>query len=306
MAIIEVTGLQKSYGDRHVLQGIDLTVGDGEILGILGPNGSGKTTAVECIGGLRTRDAGTVRVAGMDPATNPPALRQLLGMQLQQCRLPAKVRVGEILDLYAAFYPDPQPTDELLERFDLLGHKAARFANLSGGQQQRLSVALALVGRPRIAFLDELTTGLDPAARRDIWAYLETLRRDGVTMVLVTHFMEEAQYLCDRVVVISRGTVIAEGTPESVAASVGSQHTSFTYDPAVTEAMLLAVPGVSSVRQERGRTVVTGGADSTQAVIAAVSSAGVTLRQLRVESPSLDDAFILLTDDPTQKEGGLA
>lgn len=297
MAIIEVRGLEKSYGDRHVLRGIDLDVAEGEILGILGPNGSGKTTAVECIGGLRTRDAGTVSVAGMDPATGPPALRQLLGMQLQQCRLPAKVRVGEILDLYAAFYPDPQPTDELLERFDLLGHKATRFANLSGGQQQRLSVALALVGRPRIAFLDELTTGLDPAARRDIWAYLETLRRDGVTIVLVTHFMEEAQYLCDRVVVISHGRVIADDTPQAVAGSVGGQRTSFAYDARIPEEMLRALAGVTDVRQEHGRTVVTGGTDSTQAVIAALSAAGFTLHQLSVEAPSLDDAFITLTDD---------
>lgn len=297
MDIIEVSGLAKSYGDRAVLRGIDLTVGDGEILGILGPNGSGKTTAVECIGGLRTRDAGTVSIAGMDPATNPPALRQILGMQLQQCRLPPKVRVGEVLDLYAAFYPDPQPTDELLERFDLLGHKDTKFANLSGGQQQRLSVALALVGRPRIAFLDELTTGLDPAARRDIWAYLEMLRQEGVTMVLVTHYMEEAQRLCDRVVVIGHGQVVAEGTPEAVAGSVGGQQTSFTYDPAIPEAMLLAVPGVSGVRQERGRTVVVGGPDSTQAVITELSAAGFTLHRLSVEAPSLDDAFIILTDD---------
>lgn len=193
MALIQVRGLEKSYGTNHVLRGIDLAVDEGEILGILGPNGSGKTTAVECIGGLRRRDAGTIRVAGMDPDDNPRGFRDLLGMQLQQCRLPAKIAVAEALALYASFYDAPRPAAELLDRFGLVEQRRTRFAALSGGQQQRLSVALALIGRPRIALLDELTTGLDPAARRDIWTYLIGLRDEGVTLILVTHFMEEAQ-----------------------------------------------------------------------------------------------------------------
>ena len=155
MALIDVTGLTKAYCDRQVLRGIDLTVSEGEIVGVLGPNGSGKTTAVECIGGLRRPDAGTVRVAGLDPATDAAALREILGMQLQQSRLPARMRVAEALDLYGAFYPDPRPADELLERFGLAGHADQPFGKLSGGQQQRLSIALALIGRPRIAFLDD-------------------------------------------------------------------------------------------------------------------------------------------------------
>jgi len=296
MRLIDVRGLEKSYGEHRVLRGVDLSVGEGEILGILGPNGSGKTTAVECIGGLRTRDAGTVSVAGMDPADNPPALRQLLGMQLQQCRLPPKVRVGEVLDLYAAFYADPRPTGELLDRFGLTSHATTRFDRLSGGQQQRLSVALALVGRPRIAFLDEITTGLDPQARRDIWAYLRLLREDGVTMVLVTHFMEEAAYLCDRVLILGQGRALATGTPAEIAGATGRQETSFSADDATHLAFLSSLPGVAQVRTERGRVVVTGDADSPQAVITALASRGITVRGLRVTSPSLDDAYLALTN----------
>ncbi|WP_082031120.1 ATP-binding cassette domain-containing protein [Tessaracoccus massiliensis] len=189
MASIQVTGLTKSYGTNHVLRGIDLSVDEGEILGILGPNGAGKTTLVECIGGLRARDGGTVTVDGMDPAISPEQLREQVGMQLQQCRLPGKLTSREALNLFGSFYRDPIPSGELLTRFGLGEHADKRFEKLSGGQQQRLSVALALIGRPRIAILDELTTGLDPSAWRDIWGYLADLRasgivRDGLTAIL--------------------------------------------------------------------------------------------------------------------------
>ncbi|MFD0866605.1 ABC transporter ATP-binding protein [Tessaracoccus lubricantis] len=217
MALIDVTGLTKSYGAHRVLKGIDLQVHEGEILGVLGPNGAGKTTTVECIGGLRTRDGGTVTVDGMDPADEPQGLRELVGMQLQQCRLPAKIKAREALELFGSFYGDPVPAGELLTRFGLADHAEKRFEQLSGGQQQRLSVALALVGRPRIAILDELTTGLDPSARREIWRYLTALRDAGVTMVLVTHSMEEASYLCDRVVVIDGGVIVADAPPAVLA-----------------------------------------------------------------------------------------
>lgn len=295
MALITVSGLTKSYGSRQVLHGIDLNVDEGEILGVLGPNGSGKTTAVECIGGLRDRDGGSVSVAGMDPATDPLALREMLGMQLQQCRLPNKMRVAEALDLYSAFYADPRPAGELLERFGLSAHAHQPFGKLSGGQQQRLSIALALIGRPRIAFLDELTTGLDPAARREIWEYLRLLRDDGVTMLLVTHFMEEAAYLCDRVAILEGGRIVASGTPDAIATATGGQETSFAADDAIDPDTLRRLPGVASVDLDRGRVVVRGDADSPQAVLAALASNGVTARQLRVTAPSLDDAYLSLT-----------
>lgn len=295
MALISVHGLTKSYGPTQVLHGIDLHVDEGEILGVLGPNGSGKTTAVECIGGLRERDAGTIAVDGMDPATNPPRLRELLGMQLQQCRLPAKITAREALSLFASYYDDPAPTGELLERFGLAEKADTRFAKLSGGQQQRLSVALALVGRPRIAFLDELTTGLDPAARRDIWSYLTSLRDSGVTMILVTHFMEEAQYLCDRVIVLDDGRIVAQGSPDALTESAGRQETSFARPAGFDRSLLAAIPGVREVREERGRVIVVGDGDSPQAVMAALVGAGLDMAHLRVTTPSLDEAYLSLT-----------
>ncbi|MGJ3507293.1 ABC transporter ATP-binding protein [Enemella sp. A6] len=302
MALIEVTGLQKSYGRRQVLRGIDLHVDEGEIVGILGPNGAGKTTAVECIGGLRDRDAGTVLIAGMNPADSPPRLREVLGMQLQQCRLPARIRTREALDLFAAFYADPVPIEDLLERFGLSDRADARFDKLSGGQQQRLSVALALIGRPQIAFLDELTTGLDPAARRDIWDYLGTLRTDGVTMLLVTHFMEEAQYLCDRVIVIDDGRIVASGTPDELTRATGRQETSFTRPTDLDPAILRDLPGVTEVIERHGRVIITGDADSPQAVLGALAAHGVTVQQLRVTSPTLDEAYLTLTDEQMRRQ----
>ncbi|MDO5535023.1 MAG: ABC transporter ATP-binding protein [Propionibacteriaceae bacterium] len=297
MALITVSGLTKSYGARAVLHGVDLTVDEGEIVGVLGANGSGKTTAVECIGGLRPRDGGTINVAGMDPATDPLALREILGMQLQECRLPNKMRVSEALDLYAAFYADPRPAGELLERFGLAAHAQQPFGKLSGGQQQRLSVALALIGRPRIAFLDELTTGLDPAARRDIWEYLRLLRDDGMTMILVTHFMEEAAYLCDRVAILEGGRVVASGTPDAIATAAGGQETSFAAEDGIDLDAVGRIPGVTSVVVDRGRVVVHGDADSPQAVLVALDAQGVRTRQLRVTTPSLDDAYLALTQE---------
>lgn len=296
MALIEVRGLTKAYGANEVLRGVDLHVEEGEILGVLGPNGAGKTTLVECIGGLRERDGGTVRVAGVDPAENPPGFREMVGMQLQQCRLPAKITASEALDLFGAFYADPVPTDELLARFGLRAQAAGRFENLSGGQQQRLSVALALVGRPRIAILDELTTGLDPAARREIWGHLGSLRTAGTTILLVTHSMEEAAHLCDRVAVIDCGVIAAEGTPTDLAQDTVEQRTSFECDLSESDLdALTALPGVHAVQARDDQVVVEGGADSPQAVLAFLVERDLRPRALRVTQPTLDDAYLRIT-----------
>ncbi|WP_226343999.1 ABC transporter ATP-binding protein [Agilicoccus flavus] len=305
MSLIHVSGLTKAYGGHPVVRGVDLDVAAGEIVGVLGPNGAGKTTTVECIGGLRTRDAGTITVDGLDPAGDPAALRAILGMQLQECRLPKKMTAGEALDLYRAFYPAPRATDELLDRFGLGAQRDTRFEALSGGQQQRLSVALALVGHPRIAILDELTTGLDPAARREIWDFLAELRADGVTILLVTHFMEEAQYLCDRVAIIDDGLVTAFDTPDALASRSGAtQRLSCTPSrPLRPEELdsVRALPGVADVRVEGARLVVEGGADVVGAVVVHLASLGVTAGGLRVDTPSLDDAYLSLTG-PTRRQ----
>jgi ABC-2 type transport system ATP-binding protein len=296
MPAIEVTGLRKVYGQRTVVDGVSFAVEPGEIFGILGPNGAGKTTTVECIGGLRQRDGGTVAVAGLDPADEGAAFREVVGIQLQEARLPDKMTVTEALDLYASFYSNPHPPGELLERLGLVEQRKTYFARLSGGQKQRLSVALALVGNPRVAILDELTTGLDPAARRDVWELLEDLRGTGVTLLLVSHFMEEAEKLCDRVIVIDHGRIIAADTPEGLAASVqADQRMSFLPSAPFDLAVLQALPDVHSAVRADQRVVVTGTDNVASAVIIELHARGISVGKLRVDQPSLDDAFVALT-----------
>ncbi|MEV4376249.1 ABC transporter ATP-binding protein [Streptosporangium sp. NPDC049644] len=213
MAVIEINGLQKSYRTHRALDGVTLTVERGEIFGILGPNGAGKTTVVECASGLRKPDGGTLRVLGMDPRTRRRELLQRIGAQLQEAALPDAIKVGEALRMYASFYDKPADWRALMQEWGLAEKKRARFAGLSGGWKQRLFIALALVGNPEVVFLDELTTGLDPAARRLTWGLIRDMRDRGVTVVLVTHFMDEAEALCDRIAVIDQGRVVHEGSP---------------------------------------------------------------------------------------------
>jgi ABC-2 type transport system ATP-binding protein len=299
VAVIEVTNLRKVYGERTVVDDVSFAVEPGEIFGILGPNGAGKTTTVECIGGLRKRDGGTISVAGLDPADEGAALREALGIQLQESRLPDKMTVDEALELYGSFYRDPHDPTELLERLGLIEQRRTYFAKLSGGQKQRLSVALALIGNPRVAILDELTTGLDPAARRDVWNLLEELRGTGVTLLLVSHFMEEAEKLCDRVIVIDHGRVIAADTPEGLAASVpADQRMSFFPSAPFDLAILQALPDVHSAARADERVVVTGTDNVASAVIIELHARDISVGQLRVDQPSLDDAFVALTTGP--------
>jgi len=298
MPVIEVSDLRKVYGQRVAVDGLSFTVEPGEIFGVLGPNGAGKTTAVECIGGLRQRDGGAIRVAGMDPADEGGAFRELVGIQLQESRLPDKMSVGEALDLYASFYSAPHDPAELLERLGLIEQRKTYFARLSGGQKQRLSVALALIGNPKVAILDELTTGLDPVARREVWDLLEDLRGTGVTLLLVSHFMEEAERLCDRVIVIDHGRIIAADTPEGLAASVqADQKMSFVPSAPFDLAVLRALPDVHSVSITAERVVVTGTDNVASAVIIALHERSISVGRLRVDQPSLDDAFVALTSD---------
>lgn len=296
MPVIEVTDLRKSYGGRPAVDGVSFTVEEGEIFGVLGPNGAGKTTTVECVEGLRVPDAGRVRVTGLDPVAGHGRVAQVLGAQLQQSRLQAKLTVREALELYAAFHPRPADWRPLAERLGLTPHLNSRFGKLSGGQQQRLSIALALIGDPRIVVLDELTTGLDPRARRDTWQLIEDIRANGVTVLLVTHFMEEAQRLCDRIAVIDKGRVAALDTPAGlIRRSAGATVISFTPSAPLDERDLNGLPGLASIEHQGGRVALSGTDETVNAVVTLLARTRVTAHQLRVTDATLDDAFLDLT-----------
>ncbi|MFK4085911.1 ABC transporter ATP-binding protein [Kribbella sp. NPDC020789] len=294
--VVEVSGLRKSYGGRVVVDEVSFTVGEGEIFGILGPNGAGKTTTVECISGLRVPDAGVVRVTGLDPAADRAAVTEVLGSQLQESELQAKLTVQEALELYAAFYPHPANWQSLAERLGLTALLTKRFGVLSGGQKQRLFIALALIGNPRIVVLDELTTGLDPRARRDTWEVVEDVRARGVTVLLVTHFMEEAQRLCDRIALIDQGRITALDTPHGlIARSAGSTVISFTPSAPVDDEELAGLPALASVEHKNGRITLSGSDETVNAVISLLARHHITAHQLRVTDATLDDAFLNLT-----------
>ncbi len=215
-----VENIRKRYKDTVAVDDVSFRVDPGEVLGVLGVNGAGKSTTVELVAGLRAPDSGTVRVLGLDPRKDRKAVRQLLGVQLQEAQLHDALTVSELVDMYRSFYSDPRSADEVIEMVELGGKRDTRFESLSGGQQQRLSIALARVGRPRVVILDELTTGLDPRARRRIWAAIEALTEESV--ILVSHAMDEVERLCDRVVLLDAGRIAAEGTPAEVMARAGT------------------------------------------------------------------------------------
>ncbi|GIJ80225.1 ABC-2 type transport system ATP-binding protein [Micromonospora phaseoli] len=214
--------LAKRYGRIQAVADVSLRVEVGEVVGVVGTNGAGKTTTIELIAGMRVPDRGRVVVLGLDPRRDRARLRQVLGVQLQHAHLHHALRVTELLDLYRSFYPDPRPTDELLDLVELTDQRRSIFEKLSGGQQQRLSIAIALAGRPRVAILDELTTGLDPKARRRMWGTIERIKSSGVTILLVSHAMEEVERLCDRVAVLDAGRVIALDTPAGLVDRAGA------------------------------------------------------------------------------------
>ncbi len=219
---LDLAHLHKRYRHQVAVDDVSLRVAAGEVFGILGPNGAGKTTTVECAEGLRRPDGGTVRVFGTDPWAQRRAARALVGVQLQESQLPDKLTVAESLELYASFYPERADTEALLHRLGLADKRNTRYKRLSGGQKQRLSIALALVGRPRLVVFDELTTGLDPGARRESWRLVEELRDDGITVLLVTHYADEAERLCDRVALLQAGRVTACGRPQELIDAAGT------------------------------------------------------------------------------------
>jgi ABC-2 type transport system ATP-binding protein len=295
-AVIEVGNVHKRYGATVAVDDVSFTVDEAEIFGILGPNGAGKTTTVECIEGLRTPDRGRIRVLGLDPHTDAAELHQQLGAQLQESELPERIEVGEALELYSSFYRNPADWVELMRTLGLDSKRHTQYRKLSGGQKQRLSVALALVGRPRIAVLDELTTGLDPQARREVWALIEGIRDRGVTIVLVTHFMEEAERLCDRVAVLDHGRVVAIDSPSALAAGAGvEQRIRFRPSKPLDDRLLTSLPEVTGVTHRGGVVLVTGTGEVVNAVTSVLARNGIVAGQLRVEQANLEDAFVALT-----------
>ncbi|MFI7076864.1 ABC transporter ATP-binding protein [Micromonospora sp. NPDC049903] len=296
MPVIEVTNLHKRYGETVAVADVSFTVAAGEIFGVLGPNGAGKSTTVECVAGLRVPDGGGVSVLGLDPRRDGTRLRQHVGVQLQESQLPDRLRVAEALELYASFYRRPADPEQLIEESGLGAKRNAPYGKLSGGQKQRLSIALALVGNPKIAILDELTTGLDPQARRDTWGLIERVRERGVTIVLVTHFMEEAERLCDRIAVINQGRVAALDSPAGLVAAVApEQRIRFRPSAPVDDRLLTDLPQVTTVTRSGSQVVVAGTGDVLHAVTSVLARNQIIAADLRLEQATLDDAFVELT-----------
>jgi ABC-2 type transport system ATP-binding protein len=296
MNVIEVSNLTKRYGDRAAVDDVSFSVEEGEIFGILGPNGAGKTTTVESIAGLRTPDGGTITVLGLDPRRDRQRLRSLVGVQLQESELPDRLTVGEALDLYASFYERPADPGELIESLALQDKRDTAFRNLSGGQKQRLSIALALVGRPRVAILDELSTGLDPQARRETWHLIESIRDRGVTVLLVTHLMEEAERLADRVAVFDHGRLIAIDSPAGIVSMVDpEQRLRFRPSAPVQDDLLTDLSEVRHVERSGPFVVVTGTGNLIGAVVSVLARHQIVANDLRIEQTNLDDAYLALT-----------
>jgi ABC-2 type transport system ATP-binding protein len=300
--IIEIHGLVKRYGDLTAVAGIDLTVAAGEIFGILGPNGAGKTTTLEMIEGLRQPDAGAIRVAGIDAVARSDEVRRLIGVQLQTTALFDYLSAAELIELFAGLYGvdgSAARIDELLGMVGLLDKRKARVDELSGGQRQRLSITLALVNHPLVTFLDEPTTGLDPGARRDLWQTVRDIRAAGTTVVLTTHYMEEAEILCDRVAIMDRGQVIACDTPTALIRRLGTTATVRAQIAAgvLPPAELAALPGVTGSAAQNGQIELhtTDVQATLVALLTMASREGVTLTDLHSAQASLEDVFLSLT-----------
>lgn len=298
--IVQVEGLRKTYGTTVAVEEVSFAVRAGEIFGMVGPNGAGKTTTIECLEGLRKPDAGTIRVLGVDPQRESHSLRERTGIQLQQSNLPDRMKVWEALDLYSSFYPRAADWKELLGPLGLEEKRNAPFARLSGGQKQRLFIALALLPDPQLVFLDELTTGLDPQARHAIWDLVRDVRARGKTVFLTTHFMEEAERLCDRVAILDHGKIVALDTPAALIRSLETEErVVFSVEGALPASFAQALP--DAVRLEvQGARVVIHGKNGRQAplvseVVSLLSGQGILFRDLHTEQSTLEDVFLSLT-----------
>ena len=295
--VISVHNLGKRYGSTVAVDDVSLDVYDGEIFGLIGPNGAGKTTTMECLQGLRRHDRGTISVLGLDPHRDSAQLRQRIGVQHQEAQLQKRIKVWEAVDLWSSLYSSVVDGDALLARLGLDAKRDAWFMTLSGGQKQRLFIALALIHEPEVVFLDELTTGLDPQARRAIWELVTGIRKRGTTVFLTTHLMEEAERLCDRVAIIEHGRLIELGTPEElVRKHCPERSVVFTSDGGDVGGRLAGVPGVRSVENNGATHTLTGeGDDFVTDVIAFIAREGIHVRGFRTGIPTLEDVFLKLT-----------
>jgi ABC-2 type transport system ATP-binding protein len=293
--VIEVEHLRKNYGSVVAIEDASFQVTEGEIFGLLGPNGAGKTTTVECLQGLRHADGGRLRVLDLDPQSQAQLLRRHIGAQLQESALPDRLKVWEALDLFASVTPDALDWRVLLQQWGLAEKQKASFASLSGGQRQRLFIALALVNNPSIVFLDEMTAGLDPAARRVAWDLIRAVRDRGTTVVLVTHFMEEAERLCDRVAIIDHGRVVAMDSPQGLVTGHGSEVRVIFSTEQTELSWLSEIPEVRRVFRKGPRVEVEGSGPVLARVASALVEHGIVPPDLRVERATLEDVFLKLT-----------
>lgn len=294
--VVRAQNLRKRYGQTIAVDDVSFTVEQGEIFVIVGPNGAGKTTTVEMLTGLRRPDGGKVRLLGLDPEENEAELRRRTGIQLQQAALPHRLKVWEALDLFASFYPQTVPLQPLMDAWGLTEKRNTAFANLSGGQQQRLFIALALINDPELVFLDEITTGLDPQARRATWDAIRDIRRQGKTVVLVTHFMDEAQALGDRVAIVDHGRLVALDTPQALIAGLqAGTRVSFTNRNGLDLAVLQNLEGVMAVEQHGPQVVVLGEGPLLARVSSALLQRGMEPADMDVQQPTLEDVFLAHT-----------
>jgi len=293
--IISVQNLRKTYGKIIAVADISFEVAQGEIFGFLGPNGAGKTTTVECLQALRDPDSGKISVIGLDPLRQAQELRRRIGSQLQESALPDRIKVWEALDLFASVTDKISDWHPFLEQWGLAEKRKSSFAALSGGQKQRLFIALSLVNNPEVVFLDEMTTGLDPAARRVAWDLIRAVRDRGTTVVLVTHFMDEAENLCDRVAIVDKGKIVASDSPQGLIASYATGVRVLFSTDKPDLAFLEKVSGVKNVTRRGDRVEVEGSGPLLALVAAALVEHGIVPPDLRVEQPSLEDVFLKVT-----------
>ncbi|MCK4545236.1 ABC transporter ATP-binding protein [candidate division WOR-3 bacterium] len=295
--VIEVNNLQKSYGKLKAVDGISFDVKRGEIFGIVGPNGAGKTTTIECIEGLRNFDKGEISVLNLNPIKDCINFRNRVGMQLQESSLPARLKVWEIIDLYASFYDKSLNQKDLLKKFGLVEKKNDYFSKLSGGQKQRLFIILALLNDPDVIFLDEITTGLDPQARRAMWKMMIEIKNSGKTILLTTHFMEEAEYLCDRVAIIDNGHIIALATPENLVKNLnGCVQISFLIKEDFEIKILESLNGIINIKIIDNKVVIHGnGKNILLDVVNLLSESKIDFTNLNMKQPNLEDVFLELT-----------